>query len=218
MMIETKPDGKFIEQESARSKVAVLGLLAKLRRDASQYDLKLLRRLVKNIQPDLLCAEFHPDNWQSGDLSALWPEYRETLLPLARRTDIIIVPVGGSVGGEIQLSEADSLPALRQLFIQLINRSQIVCMQLARHPDDVNNGVLGAFCDWMCALALWASGPQARQAWDEANQAILNNIMAAVRRDLGRRVLVTVDCRRRRWLVEHLRGQSEIELLTYHAL
>lgn len=217
-MNEARIEKKSIEKEFARSKVAVLGLLADLQREPTQYDLRLLRRLVKNIRPDLLCAEFHRDDWRSGELSALWPEYRETLLPLARRTDIIIVPVGGSTIDEIQLCGDDSLLVLRQLVVRLITGFQHLCMRLARHPDDVNSGILGTSCEWMCAAALWVSGPQARQAWDEANQTILNNIVAAIRRDLGRRVLVTIDCRRRRWLIDHMRELPEIELCTYHAL
>lgn len=217
-MNEIRIEKKTIEKDIAHSKVAVLGLLADLHREPTQYDIILLRRLVKNIQPDLLCAEIHPDDWQSGDLSVVWPEYRETLLPLARRSDIIIVPVGGSTKGEIQLPRDDSLAGLRRLIVHFINRLQRLIMRLARHPDDLNGGALDTLCDGMCAVALWVSGPQARQAWDEANRAILNNIVAATHRDPKRRVLVTVDCRRRRWLIDHLRGISDIELFTYHAL
>ena len=217
-MNETWIEKKTIDKGIAHSKVAVLGLLADLRREPNQYDLRLLHRLVKNIQPDLLCAEIHPDDWQFGDLSTVWLEYRETLLPLARRTDIIIVPIGSSTRGEIQPPWDDSLVQLRRLIVHFINRLQRLIMRLARHPDDLNGGALDTLCDGMCAVALWVSGPQARQAWDEANRAILNNIVAATHRDPERRVLVTVDCRRRRWLIDHLCGMSDIELFTYHAL
>ncbi|HEX7973341.1 MAG TPA: hypothetical protein VF498_02955, partial [Anaerolineales bacterium] len=79
----------------------MLGTLAELHRKPIQYDLKTLRRLVKDLQPDLLCVEIHPDDWQAGELSSLPPEYREALVPLSRRTDIIIVPVSGSRDREI---------------------------------------------------------------------------------------------------------------------
>ena len=217
-MNETWIEKKTIDKGIAHSKVAVLGLLADLRREPTQYDLRLLHRLVKNIQPDLLCAEIHPDDWQFGDLSTVWLEYRETLLPLARRTDIIVVPVGGSARSEIKLPEDIPLVRLRRLAVQLINSLQRRFTRLARHPDDLNGGALDTFCDGRCALALWVSGSQARQAWEEVNNTILNNIITAVRRDPGRRVLVTVDCRRRRWLMGHLCELSEIELLTYHTL
>ena len=196
----------------------MLGLLADLHREPTQYDLRLLYRLVKSIQPDLLCAEIHPDDWRSGELSAVWPEYRDTLLPLARRTDIIIVPVGSSIGHELQLPRDGQLIQLRRLVVRLINSLQRLLMRLARRPDDVNGGALDTLCDGMCATDLWLSGPQARQAWDEANRAILNNVLTAVRRDPERRILVTVDCRRRRWLMKHLRDQPEVDLFSYHFL
>ena len=196
----------------------MLGLLADLHREPTQYDLRLLYRLVKSIRPDLLCAEIHPDDWRSGDLSAVWPEYRDTLLPLARRTDIIIVPVGSSIGHELQLPGHSQLMQLRRLVVLLINSLQRLLMRLARHPDDVNGGALDALCDGMCAADLWLSGPQARRAWDKANRVILNNVLAAVRRDPERRVLVTVDCRRRRWLMKHLCDQPEVVLFPYHFL
>lgn len=217
-MNETRIEKVSVEKKFARSKVAVLGLLADLHREPTQYDLRLLHRLVKNIQPDLLCAEIHLDDWRSGDLSAVWPEYRETLLPLARRTDIIIVPVGGSTRSEIQLPWDDSLVDLRRSVVHLFNRLQRFFMRLVRHPDDLNGSALDTLCDGMCAIALRVSGPEARQAWEEVNNTILDNIITAVRRDPGRRVLVTVDCRRRRWLIDHLHDLYEIELLTYHTL
>lgn len=217
-MNETGIEKKSIEKEFARSRIAVLGLLADLHREPTQYDLRLLRRLVKNIRPDLLCAEIHLDDWRSGDLSAIWPEYRDTLLPLARRTDIIVVPVGGSNGYEIQIPGDGLLMWLRRLVVRLINGLQRLLMRLARRPDDVNGGTLDALCDGMCAAALGVSGPQARQAWDEANQAILNNILAAAHRDPQRRVLVTVDCRRRRWLIDRLLYQPEVDVVDYRSL
>lgn len=217
-MNKTGIEKKSIEKEYARSRIAVLGLLADLHGEPTQYDLRLLRRLVKNIQPDLLCAEIHPDDWRSGDLSIVWPEYRDALLPLARRTDIIIVPVGGSNGHEIQIPGNGPIMWLRRLVVRLIYGLQRLLMRLARRPDDVNGGALDALCDGMCATALRVSGPQARQAWDEANKAILNNILAAARRDPERRVLVTVDCRRRRWLIDHLLDRPEVELVNYRSL
>ena len=196
----------------------MLGLLADLHGEPTQYDLRLLRRLVKNIRPDLLCAEIHLDDWRSGDLSAIWPEYRDTLLPLARRTDIVVVPVGGSNGHEIQIPGDGLLMRLRRLVVRLVNGLQRLLMRLARRPGDVNGGALDTLCDGMCAAALWMSGPQARQAWDEANQAILNNILAAAHRDPERRVLVTVDCRRRRWLIDRLLYQPEVDVVDYRSL
>lgn len=50
-------------ERGLRSRVAVLGTLAELHKTTIQYDLKTLRRIVKDLQPDLLCAEIYPDDW-----------------------------------------------------------------------------------------------------------------------------------------------------------
>ncbi len=50
------------------------------------------------------------------------------------------------------------------------------------------------------------------------NEVILNNILAAVQRDPGRRVLVTVDCRRRHRLEKQLRRAPGIDLVFYQHL
>lgn len=205
-------------QAVSKSRVAVLGLLADLHREPIQYDLNLLRRLVKTIQPDLLCAEIHPDDWQIGDLGKAAPEYKETLVPLSRRTGIVIVPVGGSNDRGHIVPRGGSLLGVRGFVVRRLNGLQRFLQRFAKGPDDVNSGVFDTICDGMCAVNIRVSGAETRHVWDDANRAILNNVLEAVRRDPERRVLVTVDCRRRRWLMSQLMIVSEIELVDYREL
>lgn len=200
------------------SRVAVLGLLADLHQEPVQYDLKSLRRLVKTIHPDLLCAEIDPEDWEVRDLGRVSPEYRESLVPLARRTDIVVVPVRASSQRDMLLPEKGPFRTLRRFVVRALNRMQRRLLGLARGPQDLNSGKLDLLCDGMCALSMRISGSPARQAWEAANQAMLDNILVAIQRDPGRRVLVTVDCRRRRWLMQKLAGQVGVELVEYHQL
>lgn len=200
------------------SRVAVLGLLADLHQEPIQYDLNLLRRLVKTIQPDLLCAEIHPDDWQAGDLSKAAPEYKETLVPLSRRTGIIIVPVSGSNDRGHIIPRGGPLLGVRGFIARWLNGLQRYLQRFAKGPDDVNSGIFDVICDGMCALNVRVGGAETERMWDDANRAILDNILETVRRDPGRRVLVTVDCRRRRWLMNCLRRVPEIELVDYRDL
>ena len=82
----------------------------------------------------------------------------------------------------------------------------------------MNSDVFDAICDALCAFHLRLSGPEVRRAWEETNRGMLTNILAAIRRDPGRRVLVTVDCRRRRWLANRLRQAPGVELVGYSDL
>lgn len=198
--------------------MAVLGTLAEMHQEPIKYDLNTLRRLVKDLQPDLLCAEIHPNDWQAGDLSRMPPEYRETLVPLSRRTDIIIVPVSSSNERELIAPRGKQWLGLRTFIIRVLNGQLRLLQRLANGPRAINSGAFGVLCDGMCSLTAWVCGPEARHAWDETNKAMLNNILTAARRDPGRRVLVTVDCRRRHRLEHNLRCVPEVELVDYRHL
>ncbi len=201
-----------------KSRVAVLGTLAELHQEPIKYNLKTLRQLVKEIEPDLLCAEIRPNDWQAGDLSRMPPEYAEALVPLARRTNIIIVPVSCSTGRELVAPRGRHWLRLRGGIVRLLNGQLRLMQRLANGPETINSGSFGMFCDTVCSLTAWVCGPEARQRWDESNRAILDNVLAAIRRDPGSRVLVTVDCRRRHRLEHSLRNLPDVELVHYRQL
>jgi len=205
-------------KQSPRSRVAILGTLADLHREPIQYDLKTLRRVVKELQPDLLCAEIYPEDWRAGDANRLSIEYREALVPLSRRTNIIIVPVGGSKEKELFKPRGGRWLGIRTFIVRLLNNQLRVMQRLANGPRVINSGPFGWMCDWMCSLTAWICGPQAQKDWDEVNQAIVGNILAAIRRDPGRRVLVTVNCRLRHRLEQRLGRVADIELVNYRSL
>lgn len=196
----------------------MLGTLAELHKEPIKYNLKVLRRLVKDLQPDLLCAEIHPDDWQAGDLSAAPPEYREVLVPLSRRTDIVIVPVGGVKELDLVTPHGGRLLGLRSFVVRLLNFQLRLMQRVANGPRAINSGVFGVVCNVVCILTAWVCGSKTRRAWDAANRALLDNIKTAVGRDPGRRVLVTVDCRRRHRLEQDLRHVLEVELVDYRRL
>jgi len=195
-----------------------LGTLADLHQEPIQFDLKTLRRLVKELQPDLLCAEIYPEDWRTGDVDRLSVEYREALVPLSRRTDIIIVPVSGSKEKELLKPRGGRLLGIRAFIVRLLNSQLRLMQRLANGPRAVNSGLFGWMCDRMCSLTAWFCGPQARKDWDEANRAIVDNVLDAIRRDPGRRVLVTVNCRLRHRLELSLSRIADVELVNYRSL
>lgn len=200
-----------------RTRVAVLGTLSDLHRQSAAYDLAVLSRLVRRVEPDLLCAEIGRDHWETRDLARMPLEYREALIPVCRRSDIVLVPVAGA-GTAWSSAQGPGRRGPRSALVRLLNAQLRLMQRLAATPEAINSGAFGMACYWMCELIAWAGGAATRQAWTEANDRLLQNVLAAVRRDPGRRVLVTVDCRRRHLLDRRLRALSEIEVVPFHEL
>jgi len=201
-----------------KTRVAVLGTLADLHKEPIRYDLKCLERLVEELEPDLLCADIRRDHWELGDLSAASVEYREALVPLAERTNIVVVPVSGPTPFDLIVPREGRLSGLRSLAVLAMNAGLQTMQRIAGAPEAINSGFFGAVCDMTCAVTAWVCGKTTERIWDEANQQLFDTILAAVRRDPGTRILVTVDCRRRHRLQRQLRQVADIELVDFRKL
>jgi hypothetical protein len=201
-----------------KSRVAVLGTLGERHLEPIGYDLDALERVVREIEPDLLCAEIHPNDWAAHDVDGMSPEYRDALVPLAKRTDVVIVPVAGSRNRGLVTPKGGRLLALRTFLVGLLNAHLRWMQRGNRGLGALNSGAWGAVCDGLCSLTARLCGRDVLREWDAANRALFENVLAAVRRDPGGRVLVTVDCRRRHRLEHELRGASEVELVHYETL
>jgi len=198
-----------------RTRLAILGTLSDLHRQPIAYDLNCLRHLVADLAPDLLCAEITREAWEGGDLSTAAVEVREALAPVVAATDIVLVPVLPT-----SKQYADFTPAtgwhrdLVRTFDWLLQWGQ----READSPEAVNGALFGAFCHTLCALTelMWTA--EDRAAWEAQNRALAENIVQTVRRDIGRRVLVAVQCQRKHWLDARLRRQADVELVHYWEL
>jgi hypothetical protein len=209
-VITTQPNDQFT------SRVAVLGILADLHSDEVQYDLKLLRKLILAIQPDLICAEIQWVDWLSGNLAAAPRAIRETIVPLCRRTDMVVIPVGGVASMEFGATEADRF--IKARLIRVLNGLQRISWAVVNQPAAINSDAYTLCCNLTCAVELNLFGKTAKKIWQEANDTILKNILETLTRDPGRRVLVTIDCRRRQWLVKQLAQIPRCDLVHYNEL
>lgn len=201
-----------------KSRVGVLGTLGQLHLEPIGYDLATLRKIVRDARPDLLCAEIHPDVWTAHDLDRMSPEYREALIPLSRRTDIVIVPVAGSGPVDLVRPRGGRLLRIRTLLVEMLNAHLRWMQRGRRGVGALNSGAWGAVCDVLCTLTARLCGSEVLHEWDAANRALFENVLEAIRRDPGCRVLVTVDCRRRHRLEQELRGEPEVDVVPYESL
>ena len=176
------------ERLPKKTPVGVLGTVGTWHRRAPGYSLRHLEALVRGFAPDLLCAEINRADWEAGHLAALSPEYRECLVPLCRELGIIVVPVGDRWRG---------MPS-----------PLLLALTLGVGPRWMNSAAADR---WHRAWARAYSGS------GQANRKLVAHILETVRRDPGRRVLVTVRMERRYAVIDGLCQADEVALVPVEA-
>lgn len=199
-----------------RARLAVLGTISDLHREPLAYDLACLRSIVTDLAPDLLCAEITREAWESSNLSLASLEVREALAPVEAATDIVIVPVASTPKQYLDFAPSEQWRrGLALAFDRLLQWGQ----RQANRPETVNGLRFGAFCHTVCTLTEMMWKPEDRVTWEIQNKAMAENILQAVQRDPGRRVLVAVQCQRLHRLVPLLRTDTNwLEIVNYWEL
>ncbi len=197
-----------------KTRIALLGTLSDLHKQPIRYDLDELKRIVTELQPDLLGVEAERGEFERDELSRAPVEISEALVPLARRSDMVVVPIGAGSNMELHASNGGLPAAVIRRLDAMIARVQ----KTANDARKVNSALISSTCGLICHLEEYVCGEQGRQAWEATNQKMLANILAMVQRDPAARVLVAVQCRRKHWLEPKLLRRSEIELVDYWEL
>lgn len=202
--------------DKPRTRLALLATLSDLHNEPVSYDLASLQTIVTELAPDLLCAEITREMWEGGELSQAAIEVREALAPVVSVTDVVLVPVAPDNG-----RFADFAPGSgrRRGMVRTFDRMLQWGQRRANTHEAVNGKWFEAFCHPLCRMTEWSWTADKREAWDEQNKMIVANIMRAVRRDSGRRVLVAVQCQRIHKLEPLLKQyKDELEIVNYWEL
>lgn len=201
---------------SPETRLAILGTMSDLHTQPIAYDLGCLRKVVADLAPDLLCAEITMDAWEHEDFSQASLEVREALASVIALTDIVLIPVAPTPERYTDFAPDSGWRCrLVRTFDRLLQWGQV-------QADDVQtvNGLwFAAFCHTVCWLteSLWTS--QDRAAWERQNKEFVENIVRAVKRDRGRRVLVAVQCQRLHRLIPMLRAHADLfKIMAYQDL
>lgn len=189
-----------------RTRLALLGTMSELHREPVAYDLARLSAVVAELAPDLLCAEITHQEWEAGDLAAAAVEVREALAPAVAATDVVLVPVAPSPE---RFGDFAPQRGWRAEMVRIFDGVLRWGQRQADTVEAVNGPLFGAFCHTVCYLSEWSMAPQGRAAWNTQNEAIAANVLSAVRRDPGRRVLVAVQCQRIHKLLPLLRSNRD---------
>lgn len=197
------------------TRIAILGTLSDLHKQPIRYDLNELKRIVEQAQPDLLGVEVEHEDFEREDLSRAPVEVREALIPLAGKTDIVVVPIGSASPDELRAPKKGWLLRVRAILIQWLDRLLAWIQKLANDSRRVNSTIVSHTCGLLCHVQAYASGEQGRSAWETTNEKMLTNIAEMARRDPNTRILIAVQCRRKHWLEPRLRRMANFELANY---
>lgn len=213
----TKPTKQGLGLEPPiRTRLAILRTMGALHTESLQYDLKALQAIVQHLAPDLLCAEITREAWELGDLSGATLEVREALAPVIALTDTVLVPVAPSAD---QFSDFRAPPGFRQSLARLFERLLRLGQRSANSPEGIHGPAFEVFCHTVCALEEMTWTEADRAAYREHTEALGDNILKAVNRDPGGRVLVVVQCQWHHTLEPLLEQAAEnIEIVDYRDL
>ena len=200
----------------SKTRLAILGTISDLHSESISYDLDCLQRVVTNVSPDLLCAEITRDDWERGDLSRVSLEVREAIARIIASMDIVLIPVAPSPE---QFTDFKPRSGWKNRLVRTLDRILRWGQVQADDVSTINGNLFSAFCHTICWLTELFWTPKDRTAWDSQNQKLVENIVQAVQRDSGRRVLVAVQCQRLHRLLPLLHARHDLfEIVGYQNL
>lgn len=189
------------------TRLAILGTMSDLHTQPISYDLNCLQKIVAAVSPDLLCAEITREDWEHGDFSQAALEVRDALAPTIASMDIVLIPVAPSPKQYVDFTpDSGWRHRVVRNFDRLLRWGQI-------QADDVKtiNGFgFGVFCHTVCWLTEMFWSGNDRAAWERQNQELVENIVRAIQRDRGRRVLIAVQCQRLHRLIPLLHAHDDL--------
>jgi len=201
---------------ASETRLAILGTMSDLHRQPISYDLNCLQQLVADLSPDLLCAEITQEAWERADLAQAALEVREALAPVIASTDIVLIPVAPSPKQYVDFTP-DS--GWRRRIVRTLDRLLRWGQIQANDVKNINGFGFGAFCHTVCMLTEMFWTKKDRAAWERQNSELAENIVHAVQRDRGRRVLVAVQCQRLHRLIPLLQAHNDLfQIVSYQDL
>jgi len=181
--------------------------MSDLHRQPISYDLDCLQRIVADISPDLLCAEITREAWEHDDFSQASMEVREALAPTIASMDIVLIPVAPTPK---QFTDFTPDSGWRRRLVRTFDRILRWGQVQANDVATVNGARFSAFCHTVCWLTEMFWTTKDRAEWERQNKELVENIVHAVQRDSGRRVLVAVQCQRLHRLIPLLHAHDDL--------
>ena len=198
-----------------KTRISLLSTLADMHTQSIQYNLTALTDILTQVSPDLLYVEVPQYDWELGRLDQAPVEVQRSLLPMAELSRTVVVPVAPDAR---QFNDFAPRTGWRAGLVRWLDQILRWAQRQANSAEAIHTWSFEGVCHTLCHLSQWSWEADARRAWEEQNQSMLDNILQAIRRDPGRRILVAVQCQRTHWLKLRLKKVPDIELVDYRGL
>jgi hypothetical protein len=198
-----------------KTRIALLSTLSDMHTQPIQYDLAALAAIVNRISPDLLGVELSRQDWEASRLDQAPVEVQRSLLPLAELSQVVIVPLAPDPR---EFNDFAPQAGWRAGLAGWLDRALRWAQRQANSAVAIHAWPFEGACHTLCMLNEMSWDAKARKAWEEQNQAIVDNVLQAARRDPGRRVLIAVQCQRIHWLRRRLKKIPDVDLVDYREL
>ena len=198
-----------------KTRISLLSTLADMHTQPIQYNLTALAGILAQVSPDLLYVEVPQLDWELGRLDQAPVEVQRCLLPLAELSRTVVVPVAPDAR---QFNDFAPRTGWRARLARWLDRVLRWAQRQANSAEAIHAWPFAGVCHTLCHLSQLSWDAEARRAWEEQNQSMLDNILQAIRRDPSRRILVAVQCQRTHWLELRLKKMPDIELVDYREL
>jgi len=198
-----------------KTRLALLSTLAEMHTQSIQYNLTALRDILTQVSPDLLYVEVPQLDWELGRLDQAPVEVQCSLLSVAELSRTVVVPVAPDAR---QFNDFAPRTGWRAGLVRWLDQILRWAQRQANSAEAIHTWSFEGVCHTLCHLSQWGWEADARRAWEEQNQGMLDNILQAIRRDPGRRILIAVQCQRTHWLKLRLKKRPDIELVDYREL
>lgn len=209
--------------QTSQTKVAIIGSLHEYHHKLKGYSFQSIKKLISSKKPDVICIEVKPENYKGKGTKFAPYEYREVLMPFLLKTGAKIEPFDwGNEDWSELMAEQKSLskdPKTSGLFKAIINPVELLLkhsgsMEIAELDHKFFNSPF--MDDWISSAYSLLSeafpGNKISKIANERNRNMARLLIAAIRRNPGKKILVLVGIEHKYALKDAL---QQIPLILY---
>jgi len=213
--------------EDNKTVVIILGTLH-LGLEKAPEHVKILRQILTDIKPDVICGELSPEGLQKIPSSRILPEYTSAILPYAIENEVVIIPLEPSDNGSFksasikkqkeameEIKSTDSGKAVNTFIEKLANSFLSKLVDVIK-TDGVYENLQRREYDLLFMESWYEINreylPRFDEQWNEWNEYFLSKIEGAISNYRGKRILVTVGLDHKYWLWRRLEMRDDIIL------